>query len=90
MFLDDLPIWGMVGEMGSQRSDPPLIFTHSKLEIGYNGDRVIEVNLTSENPRPIQEKSALDFSYEIIWKPVTTKFENRFQVRCFYVICSNF
>ena len=31
------------------------IFTHRSLSITYNNDRIIEVNLTSENPVPIQE-----------------------------------
>lgn len=38
------------------------IYTHSRFEVGYNGDRIIQVNLTAENPRPIASGSTLDFS----------------------------
>jgi transmembrane 9 superfamily protein 3 len=62
LFLDDLPLWGMVGE-GTKGA--AFVFTHSKLSIGYNGDRVIEVNLTSENPQPVAEGSAFEFTYEV-------------------------
>ena len=41
-YLDDLPMWGMVGEMSkpgaeSQATAAPLIFTHKKFSIAYNG-----------------------------------------------------
>jgi transmembrane 9 superfamily protein 3 len=61
LFLDDLPIWGMVGE-GTDN-----IFTHSRLEIGYNEDRVLQVHLTSENPKSLSKLGGggLKFSYEV-------------------------
>ncbi len=62
MFLDDLPVWGMVGE-GSKGA--AFVFTHSKLSIGYNKDRIVEVNLTSENPQPVGAGLALEFTYEV-------------------------
>lgn len=48
MYLDDLPIWGIVGEMENNGEDL-YIWTHKKFEIGHNGDQIVEVNLTSEN-----------------------------------------
>ena len=33
MYLDDLPIWGIVGEIDQ---DDHYIWTHKKFEIGYN------------------------------------------------------
>ena len=30
------------------------VFTHKRFSLSYNGDRIIQVNLTSENPVPIQ------------------------------------
>jgi transmembrane 9 superfamily protein 3 len=62
MFLDDLPLWGMVGE--GQR-DSPYVFTHTRLDIGYNGDRVIEVNLTSQNPETPRSDTPTEFTYEV-------------------------
>lgn len=41
------------------------VFTHSRFDVAYNGNRVIHVNLTAENPRPAAPNSAFDFSYEV-------------------------
>lgn len=82
MFFDDLPIWGMVGESGAESGagdELLFIYTHSRFDIGYNGDRIIQVNLTAENPRPISKGTHLDFSYEVQWKPVTIPFAKRFE-----------
>lgn len=54
------------------------IWTHKKFEIGYNDGRIIDVNLTSEAKVRLQPNSQLTFSYEVIWKPTTIPFSNRF------------
>jgi hypothetical protein len=48
MYLDDLPIWGMVGEkyQGEGKADKDtdkFIFTHRRLSVAYNGPRIIQV-----------------------------------------------
>jgi hypothetical protein len=48
MYLDDRPIWGMVGEKytGEGKADKDtdkFIFTHRRLSVAFNGPRVIEV-----------------------------------------------
>ena len=54
------------------------IFTHRRLAVAFNGNRVIEVNLTSENLMPIKLGGSLDFSYSIHWVQSTKTFANRF------------
>jgi transmembrane 9 superfamily protein 3 len=54
------------------------IWTHKKFEIGYNDNRIIDVNLTSESKTQIQPNAKLMFSYEIVWRPTNIKFANRF------------
>lgn len=81
LFLDDLPMWGMVGE--TLRDDvhgrmEKHIFTHRSLSISFNANRIIEVNLTSENPVPIEVGQKLEFTYSVHWKPTTKLFEERF------------
>lgn len=76
LYLDDLPIWGMVGE--ADETGAQSIYTHRKLSLGYNGPNVIEVNMTSENLVRIEEGANLDFTYEVTWIPSTTAFANRF------------
>ncbi|CAF3329886.1 unnamed protein product [Rotaria socialis] len=77
MFIDDLPIWGIVGEM-DEAGKSVYIWTHKKFEIGYNNDRIIDVNLTSEAKVRLQPNVQLQFSYEVIWKPTNIQYMNRF------------
>lgn len=77
LYLDDLPIWGMVGEV-EEESGKKSIYTHRKLNLGFNGPHVIEVNMTSENLVPIEEEGNLDFTYEVVWTPTETLFKDRF------------
>ena len=39
MYMDDLPIWGIVGEMENEGNDL-YIWTHKRLDIGFNKDQV--------------------------------------------------
>jgi len=77
MYMDDLPIWGIVGEI-DDKTDTFYIWTHKKFEIGYNGDQIVDVNLTSEGKTKLQLGDELDFTFEVIWKKSDTKFEDRF------------
>ena len=38
--------------------DRHLVYTHMKFAIGYSGNRIIEVNLTSEEPRLVEPDKA--------------------------------
>mmetsp|Transcript_35820 Transcript_35820/g.47291 ORF Transcript_35820/g.47291 Transcript_35820/m.47291 type:complete len:612 (-) Transcript_35820:410-2245(-) len=88
MYLDDLPIWGMVGQETSPAStettgvgsggSEKVIFTHRKFTVAFNGPRIVEVNLTSENPEPIAEGHTLDFSYSVHWAATDKHFHSRF------------
>jgi len=80
LFLDDLPIWGMVGEVltDANGEDKYFLYTHKKFSISYNNERIIEVNLTAENPIPIKEGDSISFTYSVDWYPTLTKFEHRF------------
>lgn len=54
------------------------VYTHKRLSIAYNGDHIIEVNLTSDNPVPAKEGQSLTFTYEVVWSPTNTPFSERF------------
>lgn len=75
MYIDDLPIWGIVGEIDG---DNYYIWTHKKFDIGYNGNRIVEVNLTAENKERLTLNAKIEFSYEVNWKKSNIKFEDRF------------
>jgi len=87
MYVDDLPLWGMVGDMlGESEKDmelKPHIYTHKSFSFAYNDNRVIEVNLTSEEPellKPIKkgETQTLTMTYSVNWPASTKTFKNRF------------
>lgn len=77
MYIDDLPIWGIVGEI-DDKGDGYYIWTHKKFDIGYNGKQVVDVNLTSENKIKLEAGAKIPFSYEVKWSPSSIKFEKRF------------
>ncbi|XP_075250848.1 transmembrane 9 superfamily member 3-like [Convolutriloba macropyga] len=78
MYIDDLPIWGIVGEVDDSDKTTKYIWTHKKLDIGYNGKQIVDVNLTSENKVKLEADSQIEFTYEVNWKPSEIKFEDRF------------
>jgi len=77
MFIDDLPIWGIVGEVADDEG--VYIWTHKKFEIGYSGDQIVEVNLTSETKMKLGKDETIPFSYEVIWKESPTLFSKRYE-----------
>ncbi|XP_067008459.1 transmembrane 9 superfamily member 3 [Anabrus simplex] len=79
MYLDDLPVWGIVGEVEDNDGNPTYyIWTHKKFDIGYNGKQIVDVNLTSENKVKLQLNAKIPFTYEVNWKKSNIKFEDRF------------
>lgn len=48
------------------------------MTIEHNGDRIIEANLTSENPVSIEPGRKLEFTYSVHWISTTKPFEKRF------------
>lgn len=94
LYLDDLPIWGMVGELAGDaageeagegarppdgRAGEALMYTHRRLSIAYNGARVIQVNLTSEAPAALTPGAELSFTYSVEWVPTEIRFGKRFE-----------
>lgn len=69
----------MVGEVDDS-TDPPTykIFTHKKLEIGYNDNQIVDVNLTSDGRVKLAPHAQLSFSYEVTFKASPVKYHDRF------------
>lgn len=90
--LDELPVWGMVGEgavssqkthvapdaSGHESYDTVYIYTHKKMSISFNGDRIIEVNLTSDRPVEVRAGVSIPFTYSVKWVETAKPFETRF------------
>ncbi|KAM9549908.1 LOW QUALITY PROTEIN: transmembrane 9 superfamily member 3-like [Guaruba guarouba] len=77
MYIDDLPIWGIVGE-ADENGEDYYLWTYKKLEIGYNGNRIVDVNLTSEGKVKLVPNTKIQMSYSVKWKKSDVKFEDRF------------
>ena len=59
MYYDDLPIWGFIGKIEKilKPGQPELryyLFTHVHFDIAYNGDRVIEINVSTDPLRTVR------------------------------------
>ncbi|GAB6028159.1 Transmembrane 9 super member 3 [Chamberlinius hualienensis] len=76
MYIDGLPIWGIAGE--SDDHNGFYIWTHKKFEIGYNENRIVDVNLTSEVKVKLESGIKIPFTYEVLWRKSSTRFEDRF------------
>jgi len=92
MFYDDLPIWGFIGKVEKIMSQPSTkswekhdlryyLFTHIHFDILYNGDRVIEVNVSTDPSRTVDitegENTIVDYTYSVKWRETTIPFEKR-------------
>jgi len=89
MYLDDLPVWGMVGEMlpPFEKTEVvgdelfPYVYTTRVLTVSYSGDQVVKVDLTSD-PASLKQVSAgakLNFKMHVEWKETNEiPFHNRF------------
>ncbi|KAL0282832.1 UNVERIFIED_CONTAM: Transmembrane 9 superfamily member 1 [Sesamum angustifolium] len=73
---------GFVGEVlpDRNRDNKHVLWTHKNLVINYNGNQIIHVNLTQENPKPLEEGRVLDMTYSVKWVPTNITFARRFDV----------
>jgi len=76
MYIDDLPIWGIVGEVGEDKKY--YIWTHKRFDIGFNEKYIVYVNLTSENKMELKPDITIPFTYEVNWIPSKIEFHQRF------------
>jgi transmembrane 9 superfamily protein 3 len=80
-FVDDLPLWGFVGEYHAEKNDEDskyVINTHKQFVIKYNSDQIIQVNLTQENLQPIKVGKPLELTYAVEWVETNITFARRF------------
>ncbi|KAL0351320.1 UNVERIFIED_CONTAM: Transmembrane 9 superfamily member 1 [Sesamum calycinum] len=73
---------GFVGEVLPDRANDNkhVLWTHKNLVINYNGNQIIHVNLTQENPKTLEEGRVLDLTYSVKWVPTNITFARRFDV----------
>ncbi|XP_075477935.1 transmembrane 9 superfamily member 1-like [Primulina tabacum] len=81
-FMDDLPIWGFVGEVRPKikGDDQHMLYTHKSITVKYNKNQIIEVRLALQNPKPLEVGRTLDMTYSVRWIPTNISFARRFDV----------
>ncbi|XP_060216919.1 transmembrane 9 superfamily member 1-like isoform X2 [Lycium barbarum] len=81
-FMDDLPIWGFVGEVDPYGNEDikHVVYTHKKLLIQYNRDQIIHVQLYQEIPKPLEEGKVLDMTFSVKWAVTNVSYAQRFNV----------
>lgn len=82
-FMDDLPLWGFVGELHPDKNSENgkhVLYTHKNIVVKYNKDQIIHVNLTQDNPRPLEAGKKMDLTYSVQWIPTNVTFARRFDV----------
>lgn len=79
MFIEDLPMWGYVGEvegedvlLGHLETVRRYIYPHLHFSIGYNADQVVSVNVSTNPQRKVDITDEFDgtevaFSYSVEW-----------------------
>uniref|UniRef100_A0A6B2L0V5 Transmembrane 9 superfamily member n=1 Tax=Arcella intermedia TaxID=1963864 RepID=A0A6B2L0V5_9EUKA len=77
-FLDDLPIWGLVGDVSESPEKEFFIWTHKSFLIKFNGDRIIEVTLNQETPFNLKAGKPFSWTYSVKWEVTDLDFEERF------------
>jgi len=82
MYIDDLPVWGIIGEHAhpaeGTSGTSTYIFAHQGYTIGYNGDRIVDVSLSNDNRIPLIPGKPVAFSYSVTWVPSERTYEERF------------
>eukprot|EP00587_Corethron_hystrix_P005093 CAMPEP_0113308264 /NCGR_PEP_ID=MMETSP0010_2-20120614/6768_1 /TAXON_ID=216773 ORGANISM="Corethron hystrix, Strain 308" /NCGR_SAMPLE_ID=MMETSP0010_2 /ASSEMBLY_ACC=CAM_ASM_000155 /LENGTH=488 /DNA_ID=CAMNT_0000163263 /DNA_START=176 /DNA_END=1639 /DNA_ORIENTATION=- /assembly_acc=CAM_ASM_000155 len=78
MYLDDLPVWGMVGEENEDEGSA-YVYTERRLTIAYNTNRIVEVNMTSQGLEEVKAGKDISFTMAIEWNKSSKSFDKRFE-----------
>ncbi|RKO96122.1 hypothetical protein CAUPRSCDRAFT_867, partial [Caulochytrium protostelioides] len=74
MYLDNLPVWAFLGvEAPIPEIMQTYLYTHRNFDIAFNGDRIIEVNVTAAHP-----PQRVQFTYSVTWRKTDQPFKTRF------------
>uniref|UniRef100_A0A0D9XHA9 Transmembrane 9 superfamily member n=1 Tax=Leersia perrieri TaxID=77586 RepID=A0A0D9XHA9_9ORYZ len=85
MYYDDLPLWGFIGTKPEKADagDKYYLYRHIIFDIHYNNDRVIEVNVHTDQNSVVdltEDKEVdVEFLYTAKWKETQTPFEKRME-----------
>ncbi|KAF3529101.1 hypothetical protein DY000_02041346 [Brassica cretica] len=78
-----IDVIGFVGEMPpgkNSENGKHALYTHKSINVKYNKDQIIHVNLTQDNLRPLEAGRTVDMTYSVNWIPTEITFARRFDV----------
>ncbi|ONK73003.1 uncharacterized protein A4U43_C04F26020 [Asparagus officinalis] len=78
--MDDLPLWGFVGEMDKNNKKNHYLFIHKNILVQYSGNQIIHVNLTQESPKLLEAGKKIDMTYSVKWSETNVTFAHRFDI----------
>eukprot|EP00039_Didymoeca_costata_P000569 m.46252 g.46252 ORF g.46252 m.46252 type:complete len:596 (+) comp10350_c0_seq2:1624-3411(+) len=85
MYIDDLPMWALVGDFGEGHDDSKkpgedtFIWTHKQLDIGWNGNQIVDVNLTTGKRQKLEIGATIRFTYQVKFKESSISFNKRYE-----------
>lgn len=80
IYVDDLPNRAALGAYERKNgAETVQIYTHVKLEFGYNNNKIVEFNITTMEKTDLKVGGKLSFSYEVVWRQSEVKFADRFE-----------
>ncbi|KAM7251836.1 hypothetical protein ACFE04_023719 [Oxalis oulophora] len=74
---------GFVGELHPDKNGDTskhVLYTHKTINVRYNKDQIIHVNLTQDGPKPLEAGKTLEMTYAVKWIPTNISFARRFDV----------
>jgi transmembrane 9 superfamily protein 3 len=75
-YVDDFPIWFPLGDSSLSS---PVIYTFRHFAISYNGNRIVDVNVSCGSPVVIRAGADLAFTFSVSWTETSIPFESRFE-----------
>ncbi|KAL0644221.1 hypothetical protein Bca4012_042511 [Brassica carinata] len=79
----DIKFLSFVGELAPGKNGENgkhVLYTHKSINVKYNKDQIIHVNLTQDNPMPLEAGRTVDLTYSVNWIPTDITFARRFDV----------
>jgi len=82
---DDLPVWGYIGKAAESYNGSPgklYLFKHFQFDVAYNGERVIEINISTDPNLVVDisdgvDEATVEFTYSVNWKESDVTFAHR-------------
>lgn len=94
MYLDELPMWAMIGEVVADEDvireleshtekphtlvDSTYLYLHKNFTVSVNGNRIIEVSLSSDEAVPVAAGKSFELTYSVHWVKTDKEFSTRF------------